>query len=102
MSSAYTLLTASPRQNLTTANILKDYYLSFITNLDPNAVTYTNSSKPLWPVYLNNSTDITTAVTNDLDFRVLEFNDTNIEARRDPDAGSTCDFWAAENEVCRN
>jgi carboxylesterase type B len=39
--------------NYTLFQVLADWYISFTAELDPNAVSYSNLSKPYWPQYLS-------------------------------------------------
>ncbi|KAH7138857.1 Alpha/Beta hydrolase protein [Dendryphion nanum] len=41
----------SPGYNATIASAVKDWYTSFAIHLDPNAESWSNVSKPIWPRY---------------------------------------------------
>lgn len=80
-------------QNRTLANIMKDYYLSFTTHMDPNAVKYIGTPKPMWPTYVNNASDA---------FTVMSVNYTEIGAVQDADTSALCDFWHGQSYIVRN
>ncbi|KAF1953587.1 alpha/beta-hydrolase, partial [Byssothecium circinans] len=42
---------STPSANVTLADSLKDFYVSFAIHLDPNAESWSNVSKPVWPDY---------------------------------------------------
>lgn len=73
--------------NPTLANQMKDYFVSFITNLDPNAVA--TVSKPSWPQYQSDS------------YQVLDVEQLSISTEVDPDAGAQCRFFQAQADVVR-
>ncbi|MCJ1476292.1 hypothetical protein MMC13_004958 [Lambiella insularis] len=88
--SVYTLPTGN---NATLASILRDYYVSFATALDPNANTYSGIARPAWPVYQQKTSS---------DFAVLNITYTTIGASPDPDASVQCDFLHGQSYVVRN
>jgi hypothetical protein len=79
------------------ANIVKDWFISFTTNLDPNAVSYSNATKPYWPQYLWAGPAGTGG-----NFSTIWVNYTNIGTTQDPDATAQCDFWHGMSDVVRN
>lgn len=79
--------------NMTIANIMKDWYLGFVLNLDPNSVSNSGTPKPYWPQYQ------TLDVAN---FTVMDVNYTQIGAIPDMDASARCDFFHSQSYVARN
>ena len=61
------------------ALVMKDWFISFATNLDPNAVSYSGIAKPNWPKYFEGNT-------------VMSVNYTMLGAVHDPDDGPRCAF----------
>lgn len=80
-------------QNGTLGNIMKDYYVSFVTHLDPNAISYSGTPKPAWPSYQSSGGGT---------FAVMNVNYTMMGATQDFDAGPRCDFWHGESYITRN
>lgn len=78
---------------MTLSYIMKDYFLSFATDLNPNARSFTNTPKPYWPEYNPVGTN---------NFTILDVNYTMIGATPDFDATPQCDFFHAESYVVRN
>lgn len=79
--------------NFTLANIMKDWYLGFVTNLDPNSVSNSGTSKPQWPQY---------QPAGAADFTVMYVNYTMLGETPDPDASPRCDFFHGQSYVVRN
>lgn len=79
--------------NSTIGNIMKDYYVSFVTHLDPNAFSYSGTPKPAWPSYQS---------ADGGNFEVMYVNYTMMAATQDFDAGPRCDFWHSESYIARN
>lgn len=81
--------------NATLSLIMKDWFISFTQELDPNTVSYSNASKPNWPLYQTPGTD---------GFSVMSVNYTEIGARSDYiyDATDRCDFFHGQSYVVRN
>jgi len=82
---------ASPEQaNLTIADSLKDYFLSFAIHLDPNVESWSNVSKPMWPDYKVGE--------------AMRFTYTEIGAVSDLyyDNNERCRFFEANSEVVQN
>ncbi|KAK4891690.1 hypothetical protein LTR27_009698 [Elasticomyces elasticus] len=79
--------------NATLANIMKDWYLGFVLNLDPNTINNSNTSKPYWPQYQS------PGVSN---FSIMDVNYTMVGAIPDLDANERCDFFHGQSYVVRN
>lgn len=73
--------------------MIRSYYISFATSLDPNAVTYTNASLPRWPRYQGDDSD---------NFTVLNVTYGGIEAAPDNDVSPQCDFFHCQSYIVRN
>lgn len=80
----------TPEPNL--ARAMLGYWTSFTATLDPNAISYSNASKAVWPEYTGNQTD----------FRVLEVYPTSFEVRPDSDANARCEFLYGRSRVVLN
>jgi hypothetical protein len=81
----------TPEPNL--ARAMVEYWTSFTATLDPNAISYSNASKPTWLQYTRG---------NETDFGVLEVYSTSFEVRSDSDANARCDFLFGRSEVVLN
>ncbi|KAL9079065.1 MAG: hypothetical protein Q9157_002033 [Trypethelium eluteriae] len=79
--------------NETLGYIMRDYFLSFVINLDPNTESLSNTSKPFWPMYQAPSSSR---------FSVMDVNVTNLGVREDFDAAPKCDFFAGQSYAVRN
>ncbi|KAJ4295596.1 hypothetical protein N0V90_007609 [Kalmusia sp. IMI 367209] len=81
---------STPGANATIADSLKDFYLSFALHLDPNAQSWSNVSKPVWPDYKSGD--------------VMSFNYTEMGAVSDVyyDNTERCKFWQDNSEVVQN
>ena len=79
--------------NFTLANIMKDWYLGFVLNLDPNSVSNSGTPKPYWPLY---------QAAGVSDFSVMDVNYTMMGAIPDMDANPRCDFFHGQSYVVRN
>lgn len=75
--------------NATLAYIMKDYFLSFITHLDPNVQSFTGTAKPYWSQYGDG-------------FNVMDVQYTSMGVTKDPDASDACDFFHGQSYVTRN
>lgn len=84
---------AASINNFTLANIMKDYYLGFVLNLNPNSIDNSNTPKPYWPQYQS---------TNSTGFSVIDVNYTMMGVIEDPDASARCDFFHGQSYVVRN
>ena len=86
--------------NATIAAYMKDWFISFVTDLDPNAKSFSNSTvnKPVWPLYnsqLGTQGDVP-------EFAVMDVNYTQIGVIPDLDVSGKCDFWHGQSYVVRN
>lgn len=88
-----TLEGGSEANNQTLANIMKDWYLGFVLNEDPNSVNNSGTSKPYWPQYQDADT---------LGFAAMDVNYTMMGVVPDPDANARCDFMHGQSWVVRN
>lgn len=79
--------------NATIAAYLKDYYLGFVINQDPNSISNSGLQKPHWPQY---------SPPESSDFTILDFNYTTIGSNSDRDASPRCDFFHGRSYVVRN
>ncbi|KAK5175704.1 uncharacterized protein LTR77_000843 [Saxophila tyrrhenica] len=79
--------------NFTISNILKDWYLGFVQNLDPNSVSNSGTQKPFWPQYQSEGT---------MDFPIMDINYTMMGVTPDFDANARCDFFHGQSYVVRN
>ena len=84
---------ASTANNITLANIMKDWYLGFVINLDPNSVNNSGTPKPEWPQYQSGE---------DFGFSVMDVNYTMMGVIPDMDASARCDFFHGQSYVVRN
>lgn len=91
----------SANDNSTLAAIMKDWFLSFAVNLNPNSQSWSDNAKPHWPQYTSQiSTGAAAGQGNN--FVVIEVNATNIAVMTDPDASDRCDFFHGQSYVVRN
>lgn len=72
---------------------MKDWYIGFVLNLNPNSVSNSGTQKPHWPLY-----EPGTATS----FSVMDVNYTMMGAVPDFDASSRCDFLHSQSFVTRN
>jgi carboxylesterase type B len=87
-----------PGQNLTIANVMKDWYLSFVVEGDPNARTFIGDPKPVtWAMYMNGFNG-----DDGKGFNIMSINYTEIGMVRDPDASAKCDWWHGQSAIVRN
>jgi hypothetical protein len=78
---------------------MKDWFLSFITDLDPNANTYFNiTDKPHWPAY-NSRRGTEGGIP---EFAVMDVNYTQIGVIPDLDVSAQCDFFLSSSYDVRN
>lgn len=78
--------------NMTLANILKDWYLGFVLNLDPNSVANSGTAKPDWPKY----------DAGPYGFSIMDINYTMMGVTPDFDANPRCDFFHGQSYITRN
>ncbi|KZT55338.1 alpha/beta-hydrolase [Calocera cornea HHB12733] len=76
--------------NNTIGAYMKDWFISFTTHLDPNAVSYSGLQKPFWPTYNNGSA------------QTMVVNYTQIGVVHDYDDSPQCDFFHGQSYVVRN
>jgi hypothetical protein len=90
---------------------MKDWFISFVTDLDPNARSFSpeGEAKPFWPLY--NPRLGTAAATSDdnppaeggnLEFAIMDVNYTQVGVIPDFDVSDKCDFWFGRSFVVRN
>jgi hypothetical protein len=72
---------------------MKDWYLGFVLNLDPNSVSNSGTPKPHWPEY---------EPAGATGFSVMDVNYTMMGAIPDMDASSRCDFFHGQSYIVRN
>jgi hypothetical protein len=88
---------------VTIAHHMKDWFISFVTDLDPNAVSYSGVDKPFWPRYnanfLGGGGDNMTAVP---EFAVMDVNYTQIGVIPDLDVNARCEFLHGGSFDIRN
>ncbi|RDW82841.1 hypothetical protein BP6252_03953 [Coleophoma cylindrospora] len=80
---------ADSANNQTLANIMKDYFVSFATQLDPNAVSYSGVSKPTWNKYSTKP-------------QVMGVTNTLLANIPDYDAGAKCNFFQQNGAIIRS
>jgi hypothetical protein len=83
---------------------MKDWFISFVTDLDPNAHSFSPESeeKPFWPLY---DPRLGTAVNGedvDVEFAIMDVNYTQVGVIPDFDVSGKCDFWFGRSWVVRN
>lgn len=81
--------------NVTLGYIMKDFWLSFATDLDPNARSFSNTGKPFWPQY-------TADTDNNVTFAIMDVNYTMMGVTEDFDASPQCDFFHGQSYAVRN
>jgi carboxylesterase type B len=81
----------TPEPNL--ARAMVEYWTSFATTLDPNAISHSNVSKAVWPQYIGG---------NQTDSKVLEVYPTSFNVRSDSDANARCDFLYGRSQTVWN
>lgn len=84
--------------NVTLASVMKDWFISFVTDLDPNAHSYSNVSKPEWPMY-NPEMGTSDVVP---EFAIMDVNYTMMGVIPDIDVKPRCDFFHASSYTVRN
>lgn len=83
------LLGPSPNANESQSAMVQDYYLPFITELDPNNSSFTGSERPVWPAYGD-------------DAMVLDVNLTSVTQNFDRDRSERCNFLLENGAILRN
>ncbi|KAF2720716.1 alpha/beta-hydrolase [Polychaeton citri CBS 116435] len=84
--------------NTTLGNIMKDYFTSFIVNLDPNLESYSGVPRPYWPQY----NPYGPANQTDVNWAVMNINATMMSVVRDSDVNGRCDFFQGQGHVLRS
>lgn len=78
---------------------MKDWFISFVTDMDPNANSYYGlEDKPHWPMYnphLGNDEVVP-------EFAVMDVNYTQIGVIPDLDVSAQCDFFHSSSYDVRN
>jgi hypothetical protein len=89
--------------NSTLAAYMKDWFISFVTDLDPNARSFSpeSASKPFWPLY-NPRLGTAGSVDDDYEFAIMDVNYTQVGVIPDFDVSDKCDFWFGRSFVVRN
>lgn len=82
---------------------MKDYFISFTAHLDPNAQSYSNVSKPHWPLY-NPRLGVgeVDGESGGTEFAVMDVNYTMMGVVPDRDVKARCDFFHASSYTVRN
>ena len=75
------------------ARAMLGYWTSFTATLDPNAISYSDTSRAVWPQYTGG---------DQTDFRVLEVYPDSFEVRSDSDANARCEFMYGRSRVVLN
>ena len=83
--------------NLTIAEILQSYYISFPITTDPNVLRAQDAV--FWPSYESGGGG---APGEEVGFTVLDITYTTINPVPDPDAGPQCDFFSSYGLVVGN
>jgi hypothetical protein len=104
------LLLSTAVNNSTLAAYMKDWFISFVTDLDPNAHSFSPESegKPFWPLYNPRlgtaavSGNDTTAEGGNIEFAIMDVNYTQVGVIPDFDVSGKCDFWFGRSWVVRN
>jgi hypothetical protein len=89
---------------------MKDWFISFVTDLDPNARSFSleGEGKPFWPLYnprLGTAASAGhdgTADGGNLEFAIMDVNYTQVGVIPDFDVSDKCDFWFGRSWVVRN
>lgn len=80
-----------PDHNGTLANVMRDWYSSFIIHIDPNAESWAQVVKPFWPQYIDSD-------------EVMSVNYTELGAVDDIyyDESKRCEFFWDNGDVVQN
>lgn len=79
---------------------MKDWFVSFITDMDPNANTYFNiTDKSYWPVY---NSRLGTNGSAAPEFQVMDVNYMQVGVIQDLDVSAQCDFFHSSSYDMRN
>lgn len=97
---AFVFSTDSASPNATIAGYMKDWFLSFIIDLDVNTRSFSGlKGKPRWPTFGASIDEDASAVSS---FNAMEVNVSSIAVVADPDTSDRCDFFHAQSYVVRN
>jgi carboxylesterase type B len=90
--------------NSTLAAYMKDWFISFVTDLDPNARSFSPESeaKPFWPLYNPRLGTAVDGAREDHEFAIMDVNYTQVGVIPDFDVSDKCDFWFGRSFVVRN
>lgn len=82
---------SSPGANVTLANVLRDWWVSFVIHNDPNAQSWSGAVKPFWPSYAGSG-------------EVMSINFTEVGAVDDGyfDDTNRCNFFWEHGEQVQN
>jgi len=83
--------------NVTIAQILQSYYISFAITTDPNPLRLPDAV--FWPSYESGGALVP---GEEVGFTVLDITYTTIGPKPDPDAGPQCDFFSSYGLVVGN
>ena len=87
--------------NLTLANIMASYWISFAVTHDPNILRVADA--PFWPSYSSNSNgNGTVADGESVGFSTLAVTYTSIDSVKDLDASAKCDFFGSKGYQVQN
>jgi hypothetical protein len=85
---------------VTISKYMKDWFLSFVTDMDPNANTYSDvNDRPFWPVY---NPRLGIDGSGAPEFAVMNVNYTQIGVIPDLDVSAQCDFFHSSSYDVRN
>lgn len=94
------MINTADANNVTISSYMKDWFLSFITDMNPNARTYSNiTDKPYWPAY---NPRLGTNGSAAPEFAVMDVNYTQIGVIPDLDVSAQCDFFHSSSYDVRN
>ena len=99
-SSNFILTNTADANNATISAYMKDWFISFIIDMDPNANTYFNiTDKPHWPVY---NSRLGTNGTAAPEFAVMDVSYTQIGVISDLDVSAQRDLFHSSSYDVRN
>lgn len=85
--------------NATIAGSMKDWFLSFIIDMDPNSHNFSGLKKPHFPTFGSSISEDAGTVSY---FSTMLVNVTSIGVTHDPDTSDRCDFFHGQSYVVRN
>ena len=86
---------ASPGANATTANIMKDWLVSFAIYLDPNRNSWSGIRKPFWREYRDHGGDSTQVMS-------VNYTETGMVDEKYYDRTKRCNFLWKHDSVVQN